>query len=106
MKKIKISLFAVLAIIIAMAASSFTTRSVHTNTEEWFSYDGGTMTVPGNYTYEGSEPPCEEGQSSLCAIKVLNDGSGSPDQSALNTLYNADNNHFAQPIEGSVDFKR
>lgn len=104
MKKFKVSLFAVLAVILAITASSFTVSPVHTADEEWFIFDGGTMTVPGNYSYAGSNPGCE-GSARLCAIKVLNDGSGSPDQSALTSLYNSSNS-FAQEIPGSVDFKQ
>ena len=103
MKKFKISLFAVMAVILAITASSFTVKSIKTNTEDWFAYGGGTMTDPNSYTYAGSEPSCA-GTVRLCAIKVLNDGSGSPDQTALNSLYNS-NNHFSQPVGGVIDFK-
>ena len=103
MKKFKISLLAVFAVILAITASSFTVRPTHTNAEVWFTYDGGTMTDPASYTYAGTEPSCV-GNTRLCAIKVLDDGSGSPDQSALNSLDNS-SNHFSQPVSGVIDFK-
>lgn len=103
MKKLKISIVAVLAIVLSIGASSFTHRSSKVLADEWFSYNGGTMTVPGNYTYEGTEPPCS-GTATLCAIKVTNDGSNQPLQSALTLLYD-NNNRFAAPVTNLIDFK-
>ncbi len=104
MKRIKISIVALFAIVCGLGLSSFTrTTAPAPVTDSWFIYNGGTMTSPGSYTYSSTEPTCAQ-TTRLCAIHVLNDGSDQPDQPALTSLYN-NNNQFKQPVQGVIKFK-
>jgi hypothetical protein len=103
MKKLKLSLMGVFAIVLGIATSSFSTTQTSTTTnEEWFIYLGGSMTDPSSYSYNGTDPGCAD-TDELCAIKVTNDN-GQPDANALQELYD-NNNQFSQPVQGVVEFR-
>lgn len=104
MKKLKISIVALFAIICGLGLSSFTKLAPATpNADSWFIYNSGSMTSPASYTFSSTEPTCAE-TTRLCAIHVLNDGSNKPDQAALTSLYN-NNDQFQEPVEGIIKFK-
>jgi hypothetical protein len=104
MKQFKISIVGLFAILLGFGLSSFTKPAAPTPfTDSWFTYSSGSMTDPASYTYSSSEPACSQ-TTRLCAIHVLNDGIDQPDQSALTSLYN-NNDQFSQPVEGVIKFK-
>lgn len=50
---------------------------------QWFSYNGGTVSDPNNYSELPGMPSCNSG-SSLCAIQAPEDGtSGKPTQAGV-----------------------
>ncbi|MEO5990293.1 MAG: hypothetical protein ABIP68_01550 [Ferruginibacter sp.] len=104
MKRIRISIVALFAILCGLGLSSFTKpMTPKPYTDSWFIYDGGSMTAPSNYTFSSTVPTCAQ-TTRLCAIHVLNDGSDEHDQAALTALYN-NNNQFKQPVQGVIKFK-
>jgi hypothetical protein len=105
MKKFKISMLAVAALVIGLVASSFTIpqSSKKTLTDEWFIYKGtGSMTDPSRYDYQGSDPGCPN-TNVLCAVKVQND-SGVPNQDALDAL-SSSTSGFSHTVIGQVEFR-
>ena len=102
MKKFKISMLAVAAMVIGLVASSFTIQSVKT-TDEWFIYKGtGSMTDPASYDYQGSDPGCPD-TNVLCAVKVQNDD-GIPNEEALEAL-SSSTSGFSHTVTGQVEFR-
>lgn len=71
MKKIKISIIAVIAIVMGIAGSAFTTYQSSNTLDEWFIYDGiGLLSDPASYSYSGSTPTCT-GHASFCEFKGI-----------------------------------
>jgi hypothetical protein len=106
MKKVKVSLFGVLAIFIAIAASSFTIQRSQkkTNSVDWFRYVSGPVDKASSYMISSTgDPECNDSEI-LCAIDVLNDGNDQPDQSALDFLY-SHNSNLTEPVQGKVEFQ-
>jgi hypothetical protein len=104
MKRIRISIVALFAILCGFGLSSFTKPTPpKPYADSWFIYNSGSMTSPASYTYSSTEPACAQ-TTRLCAINVLNDGSNKPDQAALTSLYN-NNDQFQEPVEGVIKFK-
>jgi len=104
MKRIKVSIVALFAILCGFGLSSFTKPTPpKPYADSWFVYNSGSMTSPNSYTFSSTEPICAE-TSRLCAILVLNDGSNKPDQAALTSLYD-NNDHFRKPVQGVIKFK-
>ncbi|HEU5054507.1 MAG TPA: hypothetical protein VFT78_15435 [Hanamia sp.] len=86
MKKIKVSLFAVIAIVMGIAASAFTHRHEiikHPATLTWFSFTGSDPTDAAqvknsmNYTWTNGQA-CSGSTNKVCAVRV--DGIASPGQ--------------------------
>ncbi|HEY8659195.1 MAG TPA: hypothetical protein VIL78_09165 [Hanamia sp.] len=106
MKKIKVSIFAVIAIVMGIAASAFTVPSAHL-TDAWFTINAGAdPNLASSYTYVGTSSPCS-GSSVLCAIEGVRDGSN-PDQPLQSSVDDASmaSSDFTQPVTGQVDFKQ
>jgi hypothetical protein len=77
MKKSKISLLSIFAIMIALVASSFTSPSPKIKLEEdtfWYKYMGSTQDVEDlqdntNYDFVDGEPACE-GSEDICGVRA------------------------------------
>jgi|GEM_PF-1918049 len=92
MKKFKISMFALIAIVMGIAASAFTSPAIHSNKKPlvttWFQFMGSDPTNVGqvqnylNYQYVNGSP-CS-GSSKICAVDV--DGIASPGQNPSNAF--------------------
>jgi len=106
MKKFKISMIAVVAIVMGIAASAFTAPSRHL-TDAWFTINASEdPNLASSYTYVGTSSPCS-GSSVLCAIEGVRDSSN-PDQPLQNSVDDASmaSSNFTQPVTGQVDFKQ
>jgi hypothetical protein len=90
MKKFKISLLAVLAIFIGIAASSFTTHPVKKTTDlQWYVFTGtGSPADAGNYEPAPSVPSCNTSPDVVCAIQATDDN-GLPNQTELDAINSA-----------------
>ena len=105
MKKFKISLFAVIAIVMGIAASAFTAPKVKL-TDAWFTINGSAdPSLASSYTYSGTTSPCS-GKDELCAIKGTKDPLQpmQPRQADVNAAKTASSN-FTVPVDQQVDFK-
>jgi hypothetical protein len=105
MKRIKVSIFAVIALIMGIAASAFTAPKAPLS-DGWFTINpGADPTKAASYTYSGATSPCS-GNDVLCAIIGTKDPlhQTQPMQSDVNSAASASNN-FQQPVSGQVDFK-
>jgi hypothetical protein len=79
MKQIKVSIFAVIAIVMAIAASAFTkvkhSNAIHPSTLTWFRFAGSDPTDPVqvknymNYTWTDGQP-CSGSTNQICAVQV------------------------------------
>ena len=106
MKRLKISLVAMAAIVLGFAGSAFTNQPTHHNqTDTWFIYDGsGDRSQASSYIYDdGTEPPCPSSNVVLCAIKVMDDG-GQPNQDALTSLYE-NHSELTVPVANLIKFR-
>lgn len=104
MKRLKISMIAVIALIMGMAASAFNVKDTNL-TDGWFTIQNPS--APDNaasYMYYGATSPCS-GSTVLCAIQGTRDPSNpaQPLQSSVNTDKAASGN-FAHPAAGKVTF--
>ncbi|HSV10123.1 MAG TPA: hypothetical protein VLI68_05100 [Hanamia sp.] len=105
MKKFKISMIAVVAIVMGIAASAFTVPKTNL-TDAWFTINTGSdPNLASSYTYVGTTSPCS-GSTQLCAIEGVRDGSNpdQPLQSSVDDAATASSN-FTQPVSGQVEFK-
>jgi hypothetical protein len=105
MKRIQISVIAVVAIVMGIAASAFTAPKVSL-TDAWFSInDGADPNLASSYTYAGTTSPCS-GSTRLCAIEGVRDSSN-PDQPLQSSVDDAStaSNNFTQQVTGQVEFK-
>jgi len=67
MKKVKVSLLAVAAIMLGVFSSAFTTPSSTAVDDGWFLYNGsGPLDNPSSYTYTGSIASCNSNSPFLC----------------------------------------
>ncbi len=86
MKK-KISFIAMLAIVLAIGLSSFTTA--HKNfTKQWFVFTGSNNSMASDYTLapgSGADPECLADPVKVCSIYANNNG-GHPVQSDLDAI--------------------
>lgn len=87
----KIYLRLLALILVASAAFAFNTikakpeKASETTGLQWFSYDGGGIGSPSNYTELEEMPDCS-GNVNLCAILAPEDGnSGRPTQAGVNS---------------------
>lgn len=109
MKKIKISLLGVSAILLGICSSAFTSAPDAGNAtllDGWFKYNGGTNTNPANYSYVGTSAPCDDAVT-YCAMK--GDRQASPNQSrptqaSINAAAAASSN-FTVPVLNQVNFE-
>jgi hypothetical protein len=106
MKRLKISLVALAAVVLGFAGSAFTNQPKHHDrTDTWFIYDGsGDPKLPESYFFDdGSTPTCPSSDDILCAIKVM-DNDGQPDATALLSLYE-NNNDLTLPVANLIKFR-
>ena len=99
-------MFAVMAIAMGIAASAFTLPAKRPLTNAWFTYNGGAVSVPANYTYSGSMPSWS-GSNSLCEFEGIRQPAPNqslPTQASLNNA-SSQSNGFTVPKAGIVDFK-
>jgi|SRR5665213_17828 len=104
MKKTKISIFAIIAIALGIAASAFNVRDTKP-TDGWFTIQNPSAPDDAaSYLYYGVSSPCS-GRIALCAIQGTKDPSNpnQPLQSSVTTDKNASGN-FAHPVAGKVTF--
>lgn len=97
MKKFKISYIAILAIVLAIGLSSFTTAHKHF-TKQWFAFSGSTNTMAADYTLAGgtgADPECAADPVTVCSIFATNDG-GHPLQSDLDAIVSQSSNFSVQ----------
>ena len=105
MKKIKVSILAVVAIVMGIAASAFTAPQINLS-DGWFTVNANSdPTQASSYTYSGTTSPCS-GSDVLCAITGTKDAMQPtrPKQSDVDAAYSA-SNHFKNPVSGQVDFQ-
>lgn len=106
MKKIKVSLFAMMAIALGIAFSSFT-ASPKTTSQKWFLYDGvGSASSAASYNVapgDGADPLCAADPVMVCAIYAT-DNNGHPDATELSDIVR-DSNTFQAQLEGLVEYK-
>ena len=105
MKKFKVSIFAVIAIVMGIAASAFTAPKAPLS-DGWFTINANAdPTLAASYTYSGASSPCS-GSDVLCAIIGTKDPlhPTQPMQSDVNSAASASNT-FQHPVSGQVDFK-
>ena len=98
-------MFAVIAIVMGIAASAFTAPKANF-AEVWFTIaPASNPNLASSYTYAGVNSPCE-GVDELCAIKGTEDiaNPGHPLQADVNMARSA-SSEFTTPVEGKVDFK-
>jgi hypothetical protein len=107
MKKFKISIIAVMALIMGIAASAFTAPVNSPTVNEWFTYDGsGPLNAPASYTYAGSTATCS-GHVQFCEFKGIRQASPNdmlPTQTSLNSASSQSNN-FSIEKTGLVVFQ-
>jgi hypothetical protein len=105
MKKIKVSIFAVIAIVMGIAASAFTAPKAPLS-DGWFKINpNADPTMASSYTYSGTASPCS-GSDVLCAITGTKDPlhPTRPLQSDVNSAKSASSD-FQNEVPGQVDFK-
>jgi len=94
MKKLKMNLFAIVALAIAAVTMSFTVvKNASFAGEKWFEYtnatDDGNINNPANYELANgngnSEPPCPTGTTERCAVHAQPEA-GTPDQPDMSTV--------------------
>ena len=105
MKRLKISMFAVIAIAMGIAASAFTLTPKMPLTAAWFTYNSGPVGVPASYSYSGSMATCS-GSNTFCEFEGVRQTShpNLPTQASLNSA-SGQSNQFTVPKLGIVDFK-
>lgn len=108
MKKIKVSVLAVAAILLGIFGSAFTTAKPANNTlDGWFIYNGsGALDNPASYAYNTSIAPCSD-HISFCAMKGNRQASPNqnrPTQQSLDDASTA-SNAFANEVTDLVVFK-
>ncbi len=108
MKKLKISLVAVVAICLAIGGSAFTV--VHTapkTVDAWFMYAGsGSKTDPANYNYTGATAPCTA-HVKFCAFKGIRQAAPNdqlPTQASVNSASSSSSN-FTVEVSNLVNFQ-
>ena len=90
MKKIKVSFFAVIAIIIGMAASSFTIHAAKTTAMNWYEFNGtGDPADAADYDLATSDPTCNTTPDIVCAVRADEGNTGKPSQSELDAIVTA-----------------
>lgn len=101
MKKFKVSFVAVFAIIIGMAASSFTVYKAavkKTTSMNWYEFTGSTPSVAADYSDAlPGEPECNSSPEVVCSI-YAHDDNGKPNQDDLDAI-NSASNGFTQTAE-------
>lgn len=88
MKKFKISIVAILAIVISIGLSSFTLFQ-KPSSQKWFTLTGSDMTAASSYSVapgNGADPQCPTVPGDVCAIYANDDGNGNPVQSELDAI--------------------
>jgi hypothetical protein len=99
-------LFGLLAVLLAIAAVSFTTPK-STFTTYWYTFNSGSQNSIGSYSSVGTtvDPGCAD-VTRLCAIAIPNDN-GSLSQGELQDALDTygDGTSFTSPISGFVEFK-
>ena len=107
MKKIKVSLFAVAAIFLAVCASALTSPQPQEKNllDGWFIYNGGPLNNPNSYSYTTDISPCNA-HVRFCAFKGTQQTSvpSRPTQQSLDDAMAASEN-FAQEVDDVVVFK-
>jgi len=107
MKKFKISLFAVIAIVMGIAASAFTAPVNRPNVNQWFTYDGsGPLNNPSSYTYSGTTATCS-GHVQFCEFNGIRQASPNdmlPTQASLDNA-SSQSNDFSIEKTGLVVFQ-
>lgn len=106
MKRIKISMIAVIAIVMGIAASAFTVPKINL-TDAWFTINPlSDPTLSSSYTYSGQTSPCS-GSDVLCAIEGTKDAvhPNQPRQVDVDAAKTASSN-FTTPVTGQVAFKK
>jgi len=108
MKKCKVSFVAVIALVIAIGVSSFTTLH-KTTSQKWFAFSGtGSNTSASNYTPasggSGADPNCNYDPVMVCAIYATDDGTGHPVASELSDIVR-DSDTFQEQLDGLVEYK-
>lgn len=105
MKRIKISMMAVVAIVLGVAASAFTVPKANF-TDAWFTIQNPSApNVASSYAYYGTTSPCSSNDH-LCAIKGTRDVSPNqnlPLQSSVDAAKTASNN-FTHTVANEVTF--
>lgn len=108
MKKMRISVLAVAALLLGVIGSAFTAPKAEKNTllDGWFKYNGGTKTLPSNYTYYGTSEPCDD-IVKYCAMKGDRQASPNqarPTQASIDAAQSASTN-FTVPVPDLVHFE-
>ncbi|MDQ2719436.1 MAG: hypothetical protein M3Z26_06685 [Bacteroidota bacterium] len=103
MKRLKISMIAVIAIVMGIAASAFNVRDAKL-ADGWFTISSGNPNLAASYMYYGTSSPCF-GSTALCAIEGTRNPSNlnQPLQTSVDTDKTASGN-FAHPAAGKVTF--
>lgn len=105
MKHFKISMIAVVAIVMGIAASAFTLPKAP-RSEGWFTINPNSdPNLASSYTYSAETPACSASDV-LCAIEGTQDPvhPTQPLQSDVNSAKTASSN-FTMPVPGQVKFK-
>lgn len=107
MKRLKISTFAVIAIIMGICGSAFTALPNSPTVDQWFLYDGsGSLSNPSSYTYSGSISTCNA-HIQFCAFNGIRQASPNqnmPTQTSLNSA-SSQSSGFTVEKAGLVVFK-
>ena len=87
MKKIKVSTFAVIALLLGIVGSAFTpTPSAPPPGSSWYEINTGDPAVAANYHKVSTMPSCPQAPSEVCAIFASDDGTQTvPTQADVNT---------------------
>lgn len=93
MKKSRLSVLALVALVLAMA-TAYASKPSHAFIQKWYVYNGGTggPSVNTNYSLApgmGTDPGCPTSPTTVCAVFTNDDGSGHPNSSDLNAIKTA-----------------
>lgn len=109
MKKIKISIIAVIAIVMGIVGSAFNSPNNQNHLDDgWFVIiNPSDPSSAESYEFVGPTAPCHSPQQILCAIKGTRDGSN-PDQPMQSDVDNAKilSGNFTMPVANLVAFKK
>lgn len=99
-------MFAVIAIVMGIAASALTLPPKMPLTSAWFTYNAGPVSAPASYSYSGTMPTCSS-NNTFCEFEGVRQSSPNqnlPTQASLNSA-SSQSSGFTVPKAGIVDFK-